>query len=176
MARVVIDSSNAESAGFTKYEGEVPPAGLYRVRLSYGKYGKASSGNMMLTVVLELDTDKDGKKQFNGYSVWHNLVQLPQTLWRTKEFLQAINQPTKLSLDFDEDSGKVTKIGGARMNKVWLLAKLKDDMYNGERKLSVDSLSALPNQPDVEDEDIDEDDIDDEVVDAVLVGDNEPPF
>jgi hypothetical protein len=182
MAKVVIDSTNAESSGgYTPYDGPVPPSGLYRVRLGYAKYGKASTGNMMLTVVLEFDTDNEKKKLFNGYGLWHNMVQLPQTLWRTKEFLNAIGQPTKLALDYDETTGKVTRIGNARVDKVWLLAKCSDDNSSGERKLKVDALSALPKQPDMpEDEPDDEvpDNFDGHEDDALGGGgySDEPPF
>jgi Protein of unknown function (DUF669) len=155
MARVVIDSSEAKpQQGFTQYEGPTPPAGLYRVRLSSAKYTKASSGNMMITLVLEFDTTNEKKKQYNGYAVWHRLVQVPQSLWRTNEFLTAIGQPTKLSLDFDEETGKVTKIGGARVGKVYLLAKCRTTEYNGEPRLEVDALTPDPTQV-KSDEDID---------------------
>jgi hypothetical protein len=173
--RVVIDSSNAERGNFTQYDGPVPPAGLYKARVSSAKWAPAASGNQMLTVVLEFDTDNENKKQYNGFAVWHRLVQVPQSMWRTNEFLTAIGQPTKLSLDIDE-SGKVLKIGSARPGKVWCLVKVSADTYQGNPTLKVDSVNPLPGT--VTADEIDDDELEDVVSDGDVdeVSSDNPPF
>jgi hypothetical protein len=142
MPKVVIDTSGVPDSGFTNYEGEVPPAGLYKIVWRRGKWGKSSGGKPMATLIFEINSDHELKKQYNGYTVWHNITHEESTKWRWKELFVALGTGPKSAIDVD-DKGNITRIGSAKPGAEMKL-KGKADMYDGKPKLAVDALAPLP--------------------------------
>jgi hypothetical protein len=144
MPKVIVDVSNVPDSDYQSYDGPTPPKGLYKALWKRGWWTKTKDGKKtMLKVLFILETDNEAKKQFNGYPIFHNITYEPSTQWKMKELFAALRAGLKAAVDFD-DKGDVSRIGRAQVQKTWLLIHAKDDYYNGQRRIVVDTLAPLP--------------------------------
>lgn len=153
MVKVVIDTSKAEQQGFTKYDGPMPPAGLYKVKLAQAWWGMSKGSNgkepkPMLTVVFEFKAKNPDKQKYDGYQVWNRITHQESTLWRMQQLFTALGQPLKASINITDKDGSfgkvVSHIGRAQVGKAELLLKTKVEKYEGVNRLGVDTMSPLP--------------------------------
>lgn len=96
---VTIDLSNYKD----RVGGRVTP-GTYTVSIDDVEVGKASSGNMMITVWLQVVSG-----EFAGTQIIDRLTQTPAAMFRTVNFMQALGLPTpkkRLQLDFSKFIGR----------------------------------------------------------------------
>jgi hypothetical protein len=135
------------------YTGEEPTPGIYPAKVFSAEVKKAqSSGNQMIEVVLEITSG-----EYKGWRDWHRLVQTPESMWKTKEFTDAIglSTPGKKSGSWDtEDAvGKKCRI------------KTKREMYEGEPRGRVKSVLKAKDAEVEEDEAVEEQQQDDRTTD-----------
>lgn len=116
--------------GFANYNGPTPPAGLYFSRVKQiGVTETKNTKKPMLRVVIEFKAkdDKDSRKKFNGYAIFHHLV-IPEDATEENYGLQ-VGQINRLldamsgndqavrnafwggKADLDAAGKKITKIG-----------------------------------------------------------------
>lgn len=116
--------------GFANYSGPTPPAGLYFSRVKQiGVTETKNTKKTMLRVVIEFKAkdDKDSRKKFNGYAIFHHLV-IPEDATEEHYGLQ-VGQINRLldamsgndqavrnafwggKADLDAAGKKITKIG-----------------------------------------------------------------
>lgn len=116
--------------GFANYSGPTPPAGLYFSRVKQiGITETKQTKKTMLRVVIEFKAkdDKDSRKKFNGYAIFHHLV-IPEDATEEHYGLQ-VGQINRLldamsgndqavrnafwggKADLDAAGKKITKIG-----------------------------------------------------------------
>lgn len=116
--------------GFANYSGPTPPAGLYFSRVKQiGVTETKNTKKPMLRVVIEFKAkdDKDSRKKFNGYAIFHHLV-IPEDATEEHYGLQ-VGQINRLldamsgndqavrnafwggKADLDAAGKKITKIG-----------------------------------------------------------------
>lgn len=116
--------------GFANYSGPTPPAGLYFSRVKQiGVTETKNTKKSMLRVVIEFKAkdDKDSRKKFNGYAIFHHLV-IPEDATEEHYGLQ-VGQINRLldamsgndqavrnafwggKADLDAAGKKITKIG-----------------------------------------------------------------
>lgn len=153
MVKVVIDTSKAEQQGFAKYEGPMPPVGLYKARLAQAWWGMSKGSNgkepkPMLTIILELKAKNPDKQKYDGYQIWNRITHQESTLWRMQQLFAALGQPQKASINITDKDGSfgkvVSHIGHAQVGKAELLVKAKIEYYEGAERLGVDTLSPVP--------------------------------
>lgn len=137
MVKVKYDYGNVdESTG--SYDGDEPTPGIYDGVVHIVEVGKSSNNNPMITVQVDIT---DGP--FKGWRGWHYLVQTEESLWKTKEFTDAlgITKPGRKAGTWDTDTaaGKKCRV------------KVKREMYEGEAKGKVKSI--LPVKGGAKDED-----------------------
>jgi hypothetical protein len=144
MPKVIVDVSQVPDSDYQSYDGPTPPKGLYKALFKRGWWTKTKDKKKtMLKVLFILETDHEAKKQYNGYPIFHNITYEPSTMWKMKELFTALRAGQKAAVDFD-DKGDVSRIGRAQVQKSWLLIHAKDDFYNGQRRIVVDTLAPLP--------------------------------
>ncbi len=163
MPKVVVDTSKAESTGgFSNYEGTKPPPGLYKAVFKSAWWGKSKGGTPMLICVFELKAKNPDKAKYDGYAIWNRITHQESTLWRMQQLFVALGQPKKAAINISEKDGPfgkvVTSIGRAQVGKVELLIKAKDEKYEGNVRLGVDSMTPLPDTEVVDEEFNDDDD------------------
>lgn len=153
------DMSDAEPGeGGQFYDGETPPRGIYKVALKFLQAKTNKNGDTMLVALLEIREDREDKKQFNGYGIWHNMNVTEQGAPWVNAFLDTFGfNRSKFwndgaTVNEETDPPTVTKIGskaikGGEMCRV----ATKRETYKGEEKLRVQQF--LP----VDDDDSDSD-------------------
>ena len=169
MAKAVkwaIGSEEPEDLPGFKSNDEIgkPPRGVYNFEIT--KIQKTLTANkddrLVVTAVIS-EKDKD-KKKWNGYTIWEGFMFVPQSLPYLKRFLKAlgISWAEFASKTMAEEDGTVTKIGKVNLagkTPVMVKAATKDEVYQGQDRLSITSFIAPPEDAD---EDEDEEEIDDE--------------
>ncbi len=123
MAKVRYDYDGVEEQerDFEPYDGEEPRPGIYPGKVIKVTEAKSSNDNPMLNA---LCTITEGP-----YKGWINtiyLVQTPESIWKTKEFTDALGltKPGKKKgvWDTDDAAGKPCRL------------RIKNEMYEGERR------------------------------------------
>lgn len=162
-------------AGEGFYDGPVPPAGVYRVKVKFVQVKENRNGDPMLNGVAEIAEPKGSKKsKFNGYGIWFNQNVTDQGAPYLNQFLTALGMSYK---DFKSgkvqvdagDPPKIIKVGGIKAEDRVCNLTTRRGEYNGEERLESVRWSAIKDEDadeddDIieEDEDLEEDDVEDE--------------
>jgi hypothetical protein len=131
-----------EDDDYQAYDGPIPPAGVYRLRLEKAEYTKFKSDNKGIALRFVVDDPRRDKKQYNGCPVWENLVDVKEADFRIKQFLKAIGATGK---DWDntviDASNNVTKVGRVALDGLHVRAMLKRGAnQNNEPRAEVSRL------------------------------------
>jgi hypothetical protein len=100
--------------------------GLYELTVAKAEETTSSTGNPMIKV----EFDVDG---FEGRKLWDNFVLIEKTLWKVKEFFEAIGLDTEEVVEMD-----VAELVGASMK-----AKVFQEEYNGDIQNRIKKYYAL---------------------------------
>lgn len=171
------DAADAEfdQSGF--YDGEVPPKGVYRVKVKNLRMKTNKNDDPMINGIAEIaETKKSGKDKFNGYGIWFNINVTKQSAPFVNNFLDAAGFNKKAfwgsggvtidENDGDEDRnivGSITKIGTKTVaDEIPLRLRTKRGKWDGEDRLEVAGAGFLGLAAgDDEEEQWDEDEDDD---------------
>jgi hypothetical protein len=146
--------------GFEDYDGPIPPASVYRVNVKRVTYVKFKSDNMGLKLLLIINDPK--KKAYNGAPLFENIVDLPETAFKIRQWLDAVGGTGK---DWDatvtDKDGIVTKMGRIKMDGLQIRVKTKmGKNEDGDRRAEVARLLPLTNASGADEDDADDDDDD----------------
>lgn len=147
MPKVIKRSTKGVTQRFGFYEGEEPPAGVYRGIIKSAVGQMSSGGNVMLYNVVELQArEGDGRAKYDGYGahvriVWgdhDSLKEREQAYYLAvcgKEDADVVfaGDPTKFKAG-DKQSTPITKVGGQNPVGKVVLVRLKnsqDPQYPG---------------------------------------------
>lgn len=159
------DVDDYEGDGF--YEGPVPPPSVYRMKVVEVLYKTFSTGSAGLRLTLDVDDPRAEKAQYKGARVWENIVDGEASLFRVKQFLNAIGASGKdWAKTVTDNDDKVTAIGKVKINdRLYIRAKTKYRTYNGEQQFEVAQFLPLGQ----------DDDDDNDATDSTNDNDD-PPF
>lgn len=102
------DSVNIDLTQYKDRVGARVTPGQYRVQVSDAEVTKAGSGNDMVTLWLRIMGG-----EFDGQEILDRLVQTPNSLFRTVNFMQAIGLPTpkrRIQLNLRQVIGQVLDV------------------------------------------------------------------
>lgn len=123
-----------------QYAGEIPPSGIYRMKIRFMQKTLSSNKNPLLKVLLVLDGSfKPEHKKYDGCPVWEQIPIMPSTAFRIRELCDALNVTAKEFMDktVADDEGYITKIGKLRIadedRQVMYKAARDDDPEYGLR-------------------------------------------
>lgn len=131
------DVDDYEGDGF--YEGPVPPPSVYRLKVVEILFKTFSTGAQGLRVTLDVDDPRQEKAQYKGARFWENIVDGEASLFRVKQFLNAIGATGKdWAKTVTDSDDKVTAIGKVKItDRLYIRAKTKYRTYNGEQQAEV---------------------------------------
>lgn len=111
---------------FPTYDGPVPPAGVYRLKVSKVTYKKFSTGSKGLEIMCLIEDNAKDKKQYNGCPVWENVVDTEESQRFIRRWLDAIGATGR---DWDntviDKENLVTKFGRITVDGLYVRALLK---------------------------------------------------
>lgn len=164
------------TAGFTTYDGPVPPKGLYHVRAKLWKLVENKSGNAMFKILLEINEPKGSDKaKYNGYAIWHNANLTEQGAPYINAMLDAfdINRKGVWAnggagiLLSREDTERVVSIAKKKVDGLEVLVTTKRDEWpKGSGDFSLKAVSFAPLNEADDDGGSDDDDEEESTEDA----------
>lgn len=159
------------SKQFTPYDGPVPPAGVYRMKVKILRTSESSNGNPQLVIGLELvpRSDIPEQRRYKGFFLMDWITVLDSTAWRLRPFLDAVGVTSKEFLNgtVQDEEKNVTKIG----KKVVVGSLVAVSIKNGQDQKGNARMEVGQYMPVV-----DADDTADPDADDASGSDDEPPF
>lgn len=140
----------APDSGGSRYEGDLPPAGVYAFDAQSMVKMEASTGSDMVKVLWLVNgkASPGNKKEYDGAPWWDNIVVVKQNMWKIKQLVAAlgISSADFLGMVVDKE-GKVLKMGNLVVEKgVSLKASVKRSP-NRDGDLQLDFGSYIPLKP-----------------------------
>jgi hypothetical protein len=120
------DVDSAESSGQI-YEGEIPPAGVYRFKIKTLKSGESRENkNPMATFLMLLDDPRKAVKAYQGCPLFGQVVITKQTGWKIKEFCAAlgISSTDFLKKAVTDEEGNILKFGTQKIKDTDVFVKV----------------------------------------------------
>lgn len=143
------------------YAGEVPPKGMYKVKIVGARVKPDKNNDPRVTFWLEVQ-ESGAKKEYNGYRFYDGQAiakrEIQQKIWKQISHALGIKfaditAKTTVSKESDGDSKDIEKFAGVLVDKLPKVNALcKVGYYNGDPRLEI--VRWLP----IEDSDGDEDD------------------
>jgi hypothetical protein len=159
-----IDSYEDDEERSGYYDGPVPPPSIYRAKVAEITVVQFKSGNGGLKVTLDIDDPRKGKKQYTGARMWENVVDTPGSLFKVKQFLDAIGATGKdWAATVADNENNVTKIGRVSFGRdvfVKVATKYGKDL-NDNQRAEVARFLPKGDDADGDSDDSDDDDSDD---------------
>lgn len=113
MPRLKRSTSGTPDSGFTIYDGPEPGVGAYRGVIKRATVRMSSNDNPYYNVLVEFKDNVDGKSQYDGYPSWTMITMTDKeaNLRREKNFYRAIGVSEDPTLDYNEETGEIKKVG-----------------------------------------------------------------
>lgn len=166
------DAEYNEGGDFPRYEGPIPPKNkILRGSIKKVWATESQAKSQMFKVLWEAEGNTGDLKQYDGLTIWENVVWLPQTKFRWQPWLDALGislrDVRQRTITAEDDDNVGTPV--LRINKLKFPADIRivtdRDQYQGEVRAKVaEWLPPGDADNDEEDEDWEED------------GDDEAPF
>lgn len=121
---------------YAVYEGEMPPKGVYRLRLKMLRLKENVNGDKMLSGLVIVNEPSGSKKaQYNGYDTWFNLNITKQGARWVNNFLSALFPENKVAairkafwgqkvMIDKEEPPNIISIGGVKITENMLISAL----------------------------------------------------
>jgi hypothetical protein len=124
---------------FEQYDGPVPPRAIYRVTVKRIEYVKFSTNSKGIKLLLIIDETRKEKKVYNGCPLWENIVDVPASAFKIRQFLDAIGAT---GADWDntviDKENMVTKIGRIAVDGLTLRVSTKTGTnQDGDKRAEV---------------------------------------
>lgn len=129
----------------TRYEGETPPAGVYRCRIQRVTLKKNKNNDPMFTIGFVIDHDPDAPKaKFNGYYRQANLTMNKVWMSQARQFADSVGiTPAEMNGPLlDDDGERVLQWGPRDVTSLRARVSFLNATYQGERVL--DAKDYLP--------------------------------
>lgn len=157
MPKVKYNNSDVEPGG----EFKPFPIGLYNFTVDSIEYTESKRDNKpMLAIVLEV-----AKGEHKTRKVWEYIKQDESQAFRMRQFTDAIGTKPDGEIDYNDDTKMVKSIGGIKIAKMKLVAKVKVEPANEEFDASNKIKNFLPKGESVGEE-VEEEEIEEEVEEA----------
>lgn len=169
-----VDDAEERESDFKPYEGDVPPAGVYRLAARFLRVEDFNSGSKGLNMLWIVDEPKSSAKAvYNGAPLWERLVDTDTQSWKIKQFMRAIGGTGRhwantVTVTDERDNEAVQKFGNILTEGLRAKALLKRGSYNGAPRAEVSRW--MPKSDESEDDSGDGDS------DGSSDDDTEPPF
>lgn len=113
MPRLKRSTSGTPDSGFKIYDGPEPTPGPYRGVIKRATVRISSNDNPYYNVLVEFAGNENSKSKFNGYPSWTMLTMTDKeaNLRREKNFYRAIGVSEDPTLDYNEETGEIKKVG-----------------------------------------------------------------
>lgn len=98
--------------------------GLYVLTIAKSEMKKSNSGNDMLSLEFDVQSDANGEAVPGNRKLWENCSMLPQALFKLKNLLESIGYDTSAAIDFEP----LDLIGQS------VQASVIQEEYNGEMR------------------------------------------